>query len=54
MFTRYGKYLKTILPYPANLPLEKVRNLGLLEVAQGEHVPIVRDPRNFTCYPDLY
>ncbi len=54
VFTRDGKYIKTILPYPANLPFEKVKSLGHIEISEGQRVPIVRDPRYFTCYPDLH
>lgn len=37
---RDGKYLRTILPYPANLPKERAAPLGQLEV-EGERLPIV-------------
>jgi len=37
---RAGKYLRTILPYPASTPRERAAPLGQLEV-EGERIPIV-------------
>ncbi len=37
---REGKYLRTIIPYPPNLPKERTAPLGQLEV-EGERLPIV-------------
>jgi len=54
VLTRSGKYLKTIMPYPANLPEERVKGLGLIRLADGRRVPIVRTPINFSFYPDAY
>ncbi len=51
---RSGKYLKSIIPYPANLPHDRVKGLGLLEVSSGKHVPIIRHPVMFALYPDAY
>jgi sugar lactone lactonase YvrE len=51
---RSGKYLKSILPYPANLPREKVGGLGLLEISAGRCVPIIRHPISFAIYPGCY
>jgi sugar lactone lactonase YvrE len=54
VFTRDGTYLKTILPYPADLPYEKVKDLGHVELSGNERVPVVRDPRYLTHYPDWH
>jgi len=51
---RRGKYVKSILPYPADLPQEKVKALGHLELTDGKRVPIIRQPITFTCYPEMY
>lgn len=54
VFSREGKYLKTIMPYPANLPIERVKGLGHIEVSPNEHAPIIRDPRYQVFYPDWH
>ncbi|KKL71538.1 hypothetical protein LCGC14_2093910, partial [marine sediment metagenome] len=54
VLTRQGKYVRTFMPYPANLPHEKVKNLGLVEVAPNQRVPIMRDPISFSFYPEAY
>ena len=40
VFDRDGKYLRTIIPYPANTPKERLESVGQLEV-DGERMPIV-------------
>ncbi len=54
VLTREGKYVRTVMPYPANLPHEKVKALGHIEIAAGARVPIIRDPISFTFYPEAY
>jgi len=39
VFSREGKYLRTIMPYPANLPEEKLKGLKRLELNDGRKVP---------------
>jgi hypothetical protein len=41
VFDRSGKYLRTILPYPANLTEEKLTGLKRLEVAPGVRAPFL-------------
>ncbi len=53
VLNRQGKYLKTILPYPGNLPYEKVKVLPHLKLHGGQTVPVIRQPVCFTCYPDM-
>jgi len=40
VFDGDGKYLRTIIPYPANTPRERLESIGQLEI-EGERVPIV-------------
>ncbi len=54
VLSRDGKYLRCILPYPADLAEEKVRGVDRLELSDGRRVPIVRNPISFALYPDLY
>jgi hypothetical protein len=54
VFSRAGKYLRTVMPYPANLPYEKVKHLGVLRLPDGRHGPIIRHPVMFALYPDAY
>jgi hypothetical protein len=41
VFSREGKYLRTILPYPANLPDEQLRGVKRVELADGSKVPFI-------------
>jgi DNA-binding beta-propeller fold protein YncE len=41
VFTREGKYLRTILPYPANLPDEKLAGLRRVALSDGRKVPYI-------------
>jgi hypothetical protein len=41
VFDRSGKYLRTILPYPANLPEEKLAGIKRAEVAPGVKAPFI-------------
>ncbi len=54
VLTREGKYVKALLPYPTNLPYEKVKALKHIEIAGGQRIPIIRDPMSFTLYPHAY
>lgn len=54
VFTREGRYLRTIMPYPASLAYEKVRNLGLIRLSDGRFFPMIRHPIMFALYPESY
>lgn len=41
VFDRAGKYLRTILPHPANLPADKTRGIRQIEVAKDVRVPFL-------------
>jgi len=41
VFSREGKYLRTIMPYPANLPDEKLKGLKRIELEHGVKVPFL-------------
>lgn len=41
VFSRGGKYLRTILPYPAHLPEEKLANTKRVELSNGQKVPYI-------------
>ncbi|MFH1022628.1 MAG: hypothetical protein V1809_04510 [Planctomycetota bacterium] len=50
VFTREGKYLRTIMPYPANLPDEAIAGLGFVSFPGQGRQPKIHD----TLYLDLY
>jgi hypothetical protein len=41
VFSREGKYLRQIMPYPANLPEEKLKGLKRIELENGVRVPFI-------------
>lgn len=41
VFSREGRYLRTILPYPANLPERRLRGLQRLEIGPDRWVPFI-------------
>jgi sugar lactone lactonase YvrE len=47
---REGRYLRTIMPYPANTPRERTDSIGQLEV-RGERLPIVFNAHGHNLYP---
>jgi hypothetical protein len=49
VFSREGKYLRTILPYPANLPERKLAGAKCVRLADGTRVPFIYqgDTRSF-------
>ena len=47
---RDGRYVRTIIPYPANTPKERLRSVGQLEV-DGEALPIVFNGHGGNLYP---
>ena len=50
VFDRQGKYLRTIVPYPANTPKERTDSIGHLEV-EGERLPIVFNGHTGNLHP---
>jgi len=53
VFSREGKYLRTILPYPANLPEEKLKGLKRLELPGGAKVPFICQVETRSFLPGL-
>ena len=51
VLSREGKYLRTILPYPANLPAERIRGLKHLELAGGASVPFLYQAETRSLVP---
>ncbi len=45
-----GKYLRTIMPYPANTPKERTESVGHLTV-DGRRTPILFSGHSFSVYP---
>jgi HEAT repeat protein/sugar lactone lactonase YvrE len=45
IFTAKGKYVRTILPRPADLPLERLTPLGEVVLDDGEHFPLTLFPK---------
>lgn len=48
---RDGKYLRTIMPYPANTPPERTESIGHFIAEDGERVPMVFSGHNHTLHP---
>lgn len=53
VFDRKGRYLRTIMPYPANLPEEKLRGLRRLELPDGSKVPFIFQGETRSLYPGV-
>ena len=54
LLDRSGRYLRTVVPFSAALPLEKVRPVGFLDFSPTDRVPIIRNPIFFAFYPELF
>jgi hypothetical protein len=52
-YDRSGKYLRQIIPYPANLPEEKLKGLKRLEVSPGVRVPFFYQAETRSMVPGL-
>lgn len=50
VFDRNGKYLRTIIPYAAGTPRERLASVGELEIA-GERLPIIFNGLSKITYP---
>ncbi len=53
VFDRQGKYLRTILPFPADLPDAKLRGIRRLARPDGQKVPYVYQFETHSCLPGL-
>ncbi len=51
IFSREGKYLRTIMPYPASLPPEKRKGAKWLRTADGDSVPMIYHGNNRLMHP---
>jgi hypothetical protein len=51
VFARDGKYLRTIMPYPANLPAEKTKGLKHVELDSGLRVPFIYQAETRSLVP---
>ena len=53
VFSREGKYLRTIAPFPANIPEKKIKGLRHLTLKNGSRVPFVHQFETRSCIPGL-
>lgn len=51
VFRRDGAYEKTIKPFPANLPPERLAGTGAFRGQDGRLIPIIHHPLDMTFYP---
>jgi DNA-binding beta-propeller fold protein YncE len=51
-YTRDGKHVKVLAPFPADIPPEKVKALGVFQTADGDLVPHVYNWETLSFYPD--
>ncbi len=51
VFSREGKYLRQILPYPANLPDEKLTGLKRIDLGGGSKVPFIYQAETRSLVP---
>jgi hypothetical protein len=52
LYDRDGKHLKVLTPFPADLPLERVKALGTFQTAEGDLIPHVHNWETCGVYPD--
>ncbi|HOX07382.1 MAG TPA: hypothetical protein PK280_13350, partial [Planctomycetota bacterium] len=50
VYDRSGKYLRTIMPYPAATPAERLKSVGQLTVG-GERVPVIFNGHSESIHP---
>lgn len=53
VFDREGKYLRTILPHPANLADEKLKGLKRLPLEDGSKVPYLHQAETRSLLPGV-
>lgn len=51
-YTQEGKYVKTVMPYPANLPPERLGGLPRTKLPDGRWLPIVQHAGFRDLYPE--
>jgi DNA-binding beta-propeller fold protein YncE len=52
VYTREGKHVKVLAPFPANLAQERVKALGVFQTTEGDLVPRVHNWETLSFYPD--
>jgi len=52
-FNRAGKYLRTIAPFPAGTPPDKLRGIRTIKLKNGDRVPFVYQFETRSCLPGL-
>lgn len=52
VYTRNGKHLKVLAPFPADIAPEKVKGLGVFQTADGDLVPHIHNWETLSFYPD--
>ncbi len=50
---REGHYKRMLLPYPADLPYEKVQPLGAFKDEEGRLVPLLQNYQTLSLWPDV-
>ena len=53
VFNRDGKYLRTIMPYSADMPAEKMKGLRHLDLPDGKRVPFIYQIETRSMLPGL-
>ncbi|MEX0700812.1 MAG: hypothetical protein WD069_01840 [Planctomycetales bacterium] len=53
VYDRQGKYLRTIMPWPADLPAEKTAGFGAIRLPDQGQIPFVHHGENRSFYPGL-
>jgi outer membrane protein assembly factor BamB len=52
LYSREGKHLKVLAPFPADIAPEKVKALGVFHTADGDLVPHIYNWETLSFYPD--
>jgi hypothetical protein len=52
VYSRDGKHLRVLVPFPADIAPERVRALGVFQTAEGDLVPRVHNWETLSFYPD--
>lgn len=51
IYSRDGRYIRTIAPFPAGLDRERVSGFGVLRVGEEQYIPRVHEMRSYNFYP---
>jgi hypothetical protein len=55
VYSREGKYLRTIAPFPAGLEFERVSEFGTIKTGEKEYIPYVHNLSTYSYHPvDLH